>query len=446
MPRTLVGIDSLRNRLSKLLLAQIASELPSLINEIEVKLDDCHEELKSLGDARESQAQQQLYLFQISQSFQSVVKAAIDGTYNDDFFDSTKEKSSIQKRIRAVVQNLNEEFAQRIRQRGHYRHIYRDDEKKKHINKGQFYVTRREFINHIGRLLKQTRGRELPGTFNPMIISDLFMEQSTPWEDITRLHISQVRNAVTEFVRLIVSHVADKATSTALMREIFDPQLVELWKAVDVKTTELLVHCTKGHPITYNHYFTENLQKIRHERRENEVLQSIQGFFNVSDVDSPHEQSGPIKLRELFNSIVQSREADMGRFASSEALDCMLAYYKVSLQFPTCGWMRHSLELQVALKRFIDNMAVEVIEEKLLASISDLFSPVTVFKLAPEVVTQIAGESEDYRSLREQLMKKLAVLTKGSETCKRFVGIRTISENHFPLFSDFRLIQYSFSN
>lgn len=84
------------------------------------------------------------------------------------------------------------------------------------------------------------------------------------------------------------------------------------------------------------------------------------------------------------------------------------------------------------MKRFIDNIAVEVIEEKLLASISALFSPVTVFKMAPEVVTRIAGESEDYRSLREQLMKKLAVLTKGSETCKRFIGIRAMSENRFP--------------
>ncbi|KAH8696359.1 P-loop containing nucleoside triphosphate hydrolase protein [Talaromyces proteolyticus] len=394
MPRALVGIDTLRDRLSKLLLAQIASELPSLIDEIES------------------------YLFQISQSFQSIVKAAVDGTYNHHFFEDVKKKTGIQKRIRAVIQNLNEDFAQHMRLHGHYRHICHQDEKKKKVATAQILITREHFIQHIGKLVKQTRGRELPGTFNPMIISDLFMEQCNPWEEITRKHISQVGHAVKVFIGLAVSYVADKATSAALMRDIFHPQLDELQQAVEAKTSDLLKPHREGHPITYNHYFTENLQKIRHQRRESEVLQSIQGFFNVSNVDSPYEQSGPIKLRELFNSIMQNREPDMCRFASAEALHCMLAYYKV------------------AMKRFIDDIAIEVIEGTLVTSLSDLFSPVSVFQMPPDTITRIAGESEENRSLREQLTKKLDVLLKGSETCKKFVRIRTIAVEDMRYSSD----------
>ena len=40
------------------------------------------------------------------------------------------------------------------------------------------------------------------------------------------------------------------------------------------------------------------------------------------------------------------------------------------------------------------------------------------------MVTRIAGESEENCLLREQLNKKLHILTKGIETCKRFVGVR----------------------
>lgn len=42
------------------------------------------------------------------------------------------------------------------------------------------------------------------------------------------------------------------------------------------------------------------------------------------------------------------------------------------------------------------------------------------------LVARIAGESEKNHVLREQLNKKLHVLTKGLETCKRFVGVKAL--------------------
>ena len=45
-----------------------------------------------------------------------------------------------------------------------------------------------------------------------------------------------------------------------------------------------------------------------------------------------------------------------------------------------------------------------------------------------DLVTGIAGESEENCALREQLNKKLHILTKGLETCKRFVGVRTFGK------------------
>lgn len=56
-----------------------------------------------------------------------------------------------------------------------------------------------------------------------------------------------------------------------------------------------------------------------------------------------------------------------------------------------------------------------------------MLSPITVFEMEPDMVIRIAGETKEYRSLREQLGKKLDILGRGLETCKRFVGIRGIS-------------------
>ena len=41
-----------------------------------------------------------------------------------------------------------------------------------------------------------------------------------------------------------------------------------------------------------------------------------------------------------------------------------------------------------------------------------------------DLVTRIAGESEQNPAQREQLNKQLDVPVKGSDTCKRFIGVR----------------------
>lgn len=86
----------------------------------------------------------------------------------------------------------------------------------------------------------------------------------------------------------------------------------------------------------------------------------------------------------------------------------------------------HEIDLrQVALKRFVDDIANEVVEGKLTASLSRILSPVTVFDMSTDLVRRIAGESEENQNIRAQLRKELETLQKGLETCKEFVKLRT---------------------
>ena len=68
-------------------------------------------------------------------------------------------------------------------------------------------------MDDIEDVMRRTRGRELPGTFNPMIVADLFLEQSDPWEPIARSHIEKVWLAARDFLRLIAHNIADAATA-----------------------------------------------------------------------------------------------------------------------------------------------------------------------------------------------------------------------------------------
>jgi hypothetical protein len=129
----------------------------------------------------------------------------------------------------------------------------------------------------------------------------------------------------------VVKHVTDEATSAALIDEIIVPACESIKREIDAKTRELLTPHQTGHPIIYNHYFTETLQKIRTRRQENELAKSLQRFFGVDNLHEPYYTEHSINLDQLLKSLLQQSEPDMVRFASIEALECMLAYYKVTL-------------------------------------------------------------------------------------------------------------------
>ena len=347
MSRSLLGVNKLRSRLSKILLEQIAAELFSLIDEIEVKSSACRSRLNKLEDPRAILAEQQLYLFQLSQAFQSLVKAAVNDTYNDPFFDDTKSGSGYQKHIRAVIQNLNLDFADNIARRGHCREVI-DSKDTSRIFKNVISIIRVEYIDHIQHLMKRIKGRELSGTFNSMIVSDLFLKQSTSWEVIARSHVDKVWKAAKEFLGHAAAFVADVTTSKALFRKIFEPALNHLLKTLNEKTTEMLTPHQKSHPIIYNHYFTKTLQKLRNERYQKEYFMIIKQFFDVSFLERSHYCGSNHDLYQLVTALMQRTESDMNRFACSEALDCMKVYYKVDLSFLFYLYFRYLLANPIA--------------------------------------------------------------------------------------------------
>jgi len=181
--------------------------------------------------------------------FHSPIKAPVDGASNDPFFEDAESEPGYQKRIRAVVQNLNQDFAERIARRGHRRGVV-DSPISTAVSRGVTATTRAEYIDHVQYRMCRTRGRELPRTFNPMIVADLFRGLASPWEPLTWGHIKKVWKAAKEFPSLTTTYVADTATSKTLFQRIFEPALNQLLGTLDAKSAELLTPYQKSHPIT----------------------------------------------------------------------------------------------------------------------------------------------------------------------------------------------------
>lgn len=242
--------------MSKPLLAQIATELTSLVEEIGLKSVACRTELQKLGQPRASSEEQRHYLLSLSQTCQSLIKAAVDGTYNDEFFCDARTTSGYQKRIRSVVQNLGESFAGIMACEGH-RYVITspsDEAPLQTLSREVRSLSRSQFLERIENLMKRIRGRELSGTFNPMIVSDLFFEQSLPWEGLARSHIAHITTAVRIFLKDLTSHVANSSACGALFEKLVGPMFDKIIKDVEDKRQICLLHISMGtlSPLTMN--------------------------------------------------------------------------------------------------------------------------------------------------------------------------------------------------
>lgn len=330
LPDHTLGIARLRERLSNLLLSQIAAELPSLIKDIEAKSAACRSQLQKLGEPRASIEEQRLYLLTVGQTCQSLIKAAVDGTYTHDFFGDAKTDAGYQKRIRAVVQNLNQDFAKNMARDGHHFIITESltAVSGNEVDTEVQTITRTAYLKRVESLMVRTRGRELPGTFNPMIISDLFLEQSQSWETLARSHIARVAFAVTKFLTHLIAHVSEASTSSTIFQFLVKPALDTIFRDAKEKTTDLLTPHQQGHPITYNQDFIDAVQTVKRDRMRVEFSRTIQESFNLDD-----SLSGPQQylndFRPLLEALMEQNNPDQKQHACSEATDCMQAYYKV---------------------------------------------------------------------------------------------------------------------
>jgi len=340
MDPTHLGVKSLKPRLSNVLKDQILRQLPSLLQDIESGISDCQSRLNRLGTPRATFEEQRRYLLRVSQDFSVLMKAAVDGIYNDPFFGSAKTEEGYQKRLRAVVQNTLIDFGEEMLLRGETRVIIEpsfENQNTRQVNSIPALenhvltpdkISRSDYINEVRDLMRRSRGCELPGTFNPLIIGELFTEQCQPWRGIAVGVKDVILQAVYRATQAILDHIAIDETADGIFR-IISGGIETLKSGLNQKVIELLEPHCNGHPITYNHYLTDNVQKAQSDRRRRSFEKTLKEFFGSDIIEMASQyRVVPSKLLTLLE---QRTEVAMEHYASDLAVDYMQAYYKVSV-------------------------------------------------------------------------------------------------------------------
>lgn len=335
LPLNSLGVGTLKPRLSTVLKDQILHELPELISDLGVGIEECRRRLTNLGEARTTISEQRLYLVRISQAFSSLVKAAVDGVYVQDFFGDAMTAEGYSKRLRAKIQNLLSDFAEELRVEGHYQEI--EDGSGQHKSKSSLKISRSDYIKHVQELMRNSRGRELPGTFNPLIVGDLFYEQSKPWKQLVDRCCESILATVKFCIESAISHTADEITKDGLLREIIDPAMADHTDRLEKRIAEIMRPHLTGHPITYNQYFTDTIQKARQEHFRKDQAAHLNDFFGLAPEKADGWVNKEFSMRKLLEALPQRDQENMDEFACSEATDCMLAYYNVRVETCPCS-------------------------------------------------------------------------------------------------------------
>ena len=352
-----VGIESLRTRLSQLLFEHVKQELPRLREDLDHAMTDAKDQLKVMGSSRSTAQDCKFYLSKLSLEYYETCKAAVEGHYEGDYFiydvnlQFSIDSEKAIRRLRALVQAMNMEFSNLVRTTGHKYQMDRSDEPDKSLKNADTgnpskYKTLTNMTPHelpqklsaqaalawASQVLVRTRGRELPGNFNPLLIGELFWEQSSKWYRLAQDHLESVADICSTFLNGLL---VEKCPKDIISRLWLSQMQESLRSRKEAAKTELLMitQDIKSYPVNYNHYYTDTTKKQRQAREKKSLSECIRDATSTSllkGCNSGEHHNTSIDVDKVIDTYSNKTNPDMEVISCQEALDCLFAIYKVN--------------------------------------------------------------------------------------------------------------------
>jgi hypothetical protein len=288
----------------------------------------------------------------LSLDIYEVSKAAVDGHYEGEYFHKSISQQEFQEacpvaisRIRAVVQNLNTEFSEFFREVAHKYHIDFDkdglkpsDPKTTEGYDARFIVpiapirmTKENALRWVAQVLARTRGRELVGNYNPLLVGELFWEQSSKWQLLAVDHIESVSSQCGQFLKTLLHDKCPKDVESRLWDSKIHDALRERSRDASEELAKIMEDI-KDYPINYNHYYTDTIKSRRQNRQQAALAETVK---QASKTTSLPAATTTVDFEQVVKFWTDNTDRDMENFSCEEALDCLLAIYKVRLRLVT---------------------------------------------------------------------------------------------------------------
>lgn len=159
----------------------------------------------------------------------------------------------------------------------------------------------------------------------------MFHLQSCRWRGIAEDHLGALHDEITAFVNAVLEHIAK---DEQVFDELVEMTSLSLQESKQCAEKELgnLWQDEQQQPITYNHYYTDNVQNARQDSTRKLIKKTMNETTAYDWNGKLHVSNNTIDAEKLLASLQRRIIVDMDGQACAEALAGLTAYYKVSIE------------------------------------------------------------------------------------------------------------------
>ncbi|KAK3905958.1 P-loop containing nucleoside triphosphate hydrolase protein [Staphylotrichum tortipilum] len=415
------GVESLRRRLSKVLLDHIRNSLPEVIVNIGRSLGDRKRELGQLGPSRLMFVEQRAYLCAIASKFHRLATDAVEGRYRDEFFGELNEREMRARKLRAVLGNMHLAFEVVMETKGARYKIHaveggNDGHNKDSLSHHPEHV--QELVDgydadhpepkSVAKLSTDLEaafnwGNGFSGDVNPDLVFLLLKKQTTPWEAIAQHHLGSVLRVTKRFVEQLFIYIIrqDEATLGALLTTYVDDFFDEKKAELDRKLAELLRPYVNGYALPREREARLRMRLATFERDKRQLETRLRR--NYGDWFGEASDSG--HFRVTIDQVVGAVCDQDRRERRTSEIEVVIN--KVTVQY------------EMFRETFIENVINLAVESCLVHHIPGILTTGKVDQMNITQLTELVSESEDIRVRRTNLEAEVIVLEEGLRMCER---------------------------
>lgn len=341
LDKEMLGRHQLKKALIKMRNRHVKRSIPEMMSDIQEKLDACVSRINQLGDPRTTNQAQFTSVNRIATKYSEMAQDALNGNYknlkNDTMFARKRIKDDLEEFQMAMARDgLKEQWS--TGDSDAYIITTEPEEWPERFKGIPIY-------NWIDAAIRRNRGKEDVGEINPMVKSQLWKEQTISWKQISEQRLTKVEQIVESVSRAIL----ECACPDTKLRLKLQTWLREDLDAFDKAREELqliLMNEQEADLFTL-HPIRQEKKQAYHERRVNAITEKLKVLHPNAELHGPSEPSklNPVSTGCIVNSIIYKTPELSGILSTHDSL---AAYY------------------DIALYRFIDNFALQVVERHLL--------------------------------------------------------------------------------
>ncbi|KAJ1711523.1 dynamin family GTPase [Aspergillus flavus] len=385
------GIRSLMSYIDKERRAQIQKEIPHIITEITQHLRECEANLKRMGESRTTARAQRYYVLQFCNEMQKMAEGTLRGQHQD--IPSTDAKAMLRYKIRLRLDQFRDDMCRSENIAIKFTD-YRADLEWLRSQSSDPRVWEEHVVNGqglyaaIAQEAKICEGRSLPGSVHPDVEEKLFRKLSMHWEGIAREFVEDVKIMVTDCYNILLKIAIPNSKVRLEVSRIVGKTLEEWNKDADTALREL-VEDNQARPL-----ITRNPSLLSFTSMTDEILlghsSNNKAANGKANGGSNGEDVGPYFIPTSLNQILSARARLDG-------------YY------------------DIALWRFIDNVAMQVMERHVLGPKCPMriVSADRFAQLDDTELNTVAGEDEADTRMRARLERTRSRYQKALERWER---------------------------